>query len=71
MSLLKASSYLASEGIYGIIQNNLPFKPIYASPEVIKGHNSSEKSDVYSFGMIMYGIVTRLIPFNEIQKKKF
>ncbi|KAK8870184.1 hypothetical protein M9Y10_008061 [Tritrichomonas musculus] len=44
---------------------------IYMAPEVVNGQCSyNGKADVYSFGMIMYEIVTELIPFPEFMQGK-
>ena len=49
---------------------------IYVAPEVLSDHSSTDKSDVYSFGIIMYEIITGLIPFpkfknHEITESQF
>lgn len=48
------------------IQKNFFGSPIYAAPEVWEG-NYGKASDVYAFGMIMFQILTGLIPFREVK----
>ena len=36
---------------------------VYKAPEVIKNRQYSEKSDVYSFAILMYEVLTDLVPF--------
>eukprot|EP00727_Mastigamoeba_balamuthi_P011180 m51a1_g6685 putative serine threonine kinase (1863) ;mRNA; f:9-31210 len=38
----------------------------WMSPEILEKGHFSEKSDVYAFGMVMYEIMTRHNPFNDV-----
>jgi len=40
----------------------------YAAPEVIKGGKFSEASDVFAFGVIVWEILTRRIPWEELNE---
>ncbi len=37
--------------------------PAYVSPEQIQGHSANEQSDLYSLAVILYEIVTGVVPF--------
>ncbi|KAF2075746.1 hypothetical protein CYY_002928 [Polysphondylium violaceum] len=39
--------------------------PIWLSPEIMRGEEYTEKADVYSFGIILWEILTGLLPFDE------
>ncbi|KAK8898081.1 hypothetical protein M9Y10_000345 [Tritrichomonas musculus] len=52
------SGHSKSQSIFG-------GKPQYKSPEIIKCQPYSRKTDVYSFAIIMYQVVTDLIPYSE------
>ena len=52
------SGHSKSQSIFG-------GKPQYKSPEIIKCQPYSRKADVYSFAIIMYQVVTDLIPYSE------
>jgi len=39
--------------------------PIWLAPEVMKGGEYSEKCDVFAFGIIMWELLTGLIPYDE------
>lgn len=41
--------------------------PIYSSPEILKYNDYSNSSDVYAFSMIVYEIITKKVPFNELK----
>ena len=43
---------------------------IYMAPEIIEGFQYNGKVDVYSFRILMYEIVTDLIPFPDLENKK-
>ncbi|KAK8871756.1 hypothetical protein M9Y10_007496 [Tritrichomonas musculus] len=43
---------------------------IYMAPEVFQGIRYNGKADVYSFGILMYEVVTDLIPYPLLQKGK-
>ncbi|KAK8885160.1 hypothetical protein M9Y10_044289 [Tritrichomonas musculus] len=43
---------------------------IYISPETIEGGNYNYKADVYSFGILMYEIVTDLVPYPDLENRK-
>jgi alpha-tubulin suppressor-like RCC1 family protein/tRNA A-37 threonylcarbamoyl transferase component Bud32 len=40
--------------------------PIWMAPEVMEGKEYTEKADVYSFGLILYEMVMRKIPFQDM-----
>lgn len=41
-------------------------KFVFTSPEVLRGENLSKENDVYSFAMITYMIITKNLPFEEL-----
>lgn len=43
---------------------------IYMAPEIIDGNSYSGKVDVYSFGILMYEVVTDMIPYPDLLNKK-
>ena len=38
--------------------------PAYMAPEQIEGTETSERTDIYAFGIILYELLTSLVPFN-------
>ncbi|XP_049848420.1 dual specificity protein kinase shkC-like [Schistocerca gregaria] len=61
-SLRKGASTWDDEGYRGTFG--------YASPEVMKNAVFNEKSDVYSFGIVLWQIITRQVPYPEINEAK-
>ena len=49
-------------------QSQTLFTPIYFPPEAFTSDKYSYNADVYSFGIILYEVVTLLIPYIEIQE---
>lgn len=43
---------------------------IYMAPEVIKNEKYNGKADVYSFAILMFQVVTDLIPYPDFHSKK-
>jgi len=43
--------------------------PRWNAPEVLDGDSYSEKVDVYSFGIVMWELIARKLPFEEITKQ--
>mmetsp|Transcript_103534 Transcript_103534/g.291411 ORF Transcript_103534/g.291411 Transcript_103534/m.291411 type:complete len:171 (-) Transcript_103534:151-663(-) len=43
----------------------------WMAPEVNNGSHYDEKCDVYSYAMIMYEIVCRMVPFEDLQDLRF
>ncbi|GAM27829.1 hypothetical protein SAMD00019534_110050 [Acytostelium subglobosum LB1] len=39
--------------------------PIWLAPEIMRGQEYTEKADVYSFGIILWEILTGMLPFDE------
>tara|TARA_R110002050_G_C8789781_1_gene501925 strand:- start:208 stop:771 length:564 start_codon:yes stop_codon:yes gene_type:complete len=39
----------------------------FYAPEVLKGQPRTEKSDVYSFGMLLHFVLTRELPYNDLE----
>lgn len=44
--------------------------PLYMAPEIFGKSKCSKKSDIYSFGILLYTIVTRSPPYEELQEIK-
>lgn len=42
--------------------------PIWSSPEVLKKNHYTEKADVYSFGIVMWEVLTRDVPYADINQ---
>lgn len=42
----------------------------YMAPEIINGLNYNQKADVYSFGIIMFEVVTGLVPYPDFKNGK-
>ena len=41
--------------------------PAYMAPEVIEGETYTTKADVYSFGILMFEVITDIIPYHNIR----
>lgn len=70
------NAYLADFGIAQIITGNQedddPFissmgSPAYASPEQLRGDDTTSQSDIYSLGIILYEMLTGMHPFPELE----
>ena len=46
--------------------NKIAYSPTYSAPEVLNSEEASKSSDVYSFGMVVYEIISREKPFNNL-----
>eukprot|EP00917_Polyrhabdina_sp_WS-2016_P006761 GHVP01015076.1.p1 GENE.GHVP01015076.1~~GHVP01015076.1.p1 ORF type:complete len:1395 (-),score=256.08 GHVP01015076.1:159-4343(-) len=44
--------------------------PRWAAPEVLRGDAHTEKADIYSFGIILWEMVNRVIPFEELETEE-
>jgi len=42
--------------------------PEWMAPEVLDGRRYSEKADVYSFGIILWELITRELPFSDVDR---
>jgi serine/threonine protein kinase len=42
----------------------ISFTPNYAAPEQINGRNKDERTDIWQLGVILYELVTGILPFN-------
>ena len=60
----KSSESVTLESISGIKAT-----PIYSSPEELELNKCDKPSDVYSFAMIVYEMLNKKIPFDEISNK--
>tara|TARA_B100000795_G_scaffold4481_1_gene3147 strand:- start:175 stop:618 length:444 start_codon:yes stop_codon:yes gene_type:complete len=40
--------------------------PSWTAPEVLKGEARDEKADTYSYGMLLFELMTRELPFNNV-----
>ena len=54
---------------YSISQSQTCGTSIYMAPEIISGNRYSGKADVYSFGILMYEVITELVPYPLFQEK--
>lgn len=60
MSKMKANTYLSGKSQGG-------GTPEWMAPEVLRYESSDEKCDVYSFGVILYELVTGLLPWRNLK----
>jgi len=44
-------------------KDTIPGTPLWMAPEVMMGRQVDEKADVYSYGIVLWEIVTQLVPF--------
>ena len=56
---VESMTYQSTSGMKGT--------PVYSSPEILKFNDYSKSGDVYAFSMIVYEIVTKKIPFEELK----
>lgn len=68
----KGSAYLTDFGIAHIVSSthltstgSLIGTPIYMSPEQCQGKKATTASDIYSLGMVLYEMLTGVVPFAE------
>ena len=59
-----------SESGHSMSQSQQYGTSIYMAPEVFEGNRYNGKADVYSFGILMYEVVTDLMPYPLLQKGK-
>lgn len=75
--VVKLSDY-GLNSLYEQLDNNedeytMMSKQIWLAPEYIKssGKRGSKKGDVYSFGLLLYEIITNILPFFDVEKKDY
>lgn len=58
--------------IHRFLHNRLQaedFLANWSAPEVIQGKNHSQASDIYSFALVLWEILTSIVPFSHIKKQ--
>ncbi|GBC06258.1 hypothetical protein RclHR1_06710008 [Rhizophagus clarus] len=67
MGLCKPANYSELESaenqIYGVLA--------YLAPEILRGNDYTKASDVYSFGIIMYVVISELLPYHDNAHNEF
>jgi serine/threonine protein kinase len=48
--------------VYGVLP--------YMAPEILRGQNYTKASDIYSFGIIMYEVISGLLPYHNVSHNK-
>jgi serine/threonine protein kinase len=54
-----------------VIEDNVCGVLSYMAPEILRGQTYVQASDIYSFGIIMYEIITELVPYYNIDCDEF
>jgi serine/threonine protein kinase len=62
MGLCKPANYLTTENAKNYIYGVLP----YVAPEILRGQNYTKAADIYSFGIMMYEIISGLLPYYDL-----
>ena len=44
--------------------------PAWSAPEILRGHDYNEKVDVYSFAIVIWELLTRKIPYKDVEELK-
>lgn len=65
LPVVKLIDFGCAQPILSPLSNFSVDNPTWASPEMIAAKPLTEKADVYSFGLVLWELVTHLVPFQE------